>query len=231
MTQIALRTLGACCTAIALAGGLHGATLPHAADASIRRFLSQNDGQHGYRALRRLEAENGDRRGWLEVDTEYSSERGLRYTIVTEGGSGFIRDRILKGVLDGERDLIAKGDIARGALSASNYTFEPAGIDGDGLAVVRLSPLRKDRLLVCGTLLLHATTGDPIRLQGRLVKSPSFWAKDIDVRWSYGRFGSAVMPVELQSTATIRFLGSASLHVTYLYSEIDGQPVGAPLFP
>ena len=216
---------------MALVGGLEAAAIPHAADASFRRFLSQNDGLHAYRAVRRLDAENGDRRGWLEAVTEYSSEQGFRYTIVTEGGSGFIRDRILRGVLDAERDLLAKGDVARSALSVSNYAFEPAGIDADGLAVVRLSPLRKERLLVAGTLLLHATTGDPVRLQGRLVKSPSFWAKDVDVRWSYARFETTVMPVELESTAVIRFLGAASLHMTYLYSEIDGRPVAAPLFP
>jgi hypothetical protein len=216
---------------MAVAAGLQGATLPHAADISIRRFLSQNDGQHAYHAVRRLEAENGDRRGWIEADTEFSAQRGLNYTITAEGGSGFIRSRILKGVLEAERDLIAKGDIARGAVSANNYEFEPGGVDAEGLAVVMLSPRRKDRLLVDGTLLLRPRSGDPVRLQGRLVKSPSFWARNIDVVWTYARFGAVIMPVELRSKADIRFMGTASLRVSYLYSEIDGRHVSPAVIP
>src|SRR6185295_9203535 len=53
------------------------ATVPNA-DASIRRFLAQGDVSHSYRAHRRLEAENGDRSGWVQAQTEYSSVRGLR---------------------------------------------------------------------------------------------------------------------------------------------------------
>ena len=47
------------------------ATVPDPADYSMRQFLQQDDTQHPYRAIRRLEAENGGRRGWLEAVTEY----------------------------------------------------------------------------------------------------------------------------------------------------------------
>jgi hypothetical protein len=48
------------------------ATVPDPADQSIKRFLSQDDTQRPYRAVRRLEAENGSRKGWIEAVTEYS---------------------------------------------------------------------------------------------------------------------------------------------------------------
>ena len=47
------------------------ATIPDPADDSIRQFLAQDDTQRPYRAMRRLEAENGTRAGWLEAATEY----------------------------------------------------------------------------------------------------------------------------------------------------------------
>ena len=49
------------------------AIAPETADHSMRQFLEQDDTQHPYRAIRRLEAESGSRRGWLEAVTEYIS--------------------------------------------------------------------------------------------------------------------------------------------------------------
>ena len=55
------------------------ATVPDAAEEPIKQFLAQDDAQRPYRAIRRLEAENGGRKGWLEASTEYSRELGFRY--------------------------------------------------------------------------------------------------------------------------------------------------------
>jgi len=61
------------------------ATVPDTADHCIRRFLAQDDAQPRYRAIRRLEAENGSRRGWLEAATEYTPATGFRYQVIAEG--------------------------------------------------------------------------------------------------------------------------------------------------
>jgi hypothetical protein len=211
-------------TAIALAPGVR-ATVPNAADHSIRRFLEQDDTQHSYRATRRLEAENGGRSGWLEAVTDYSPPTGFRYQITAEGGSAYIRGKVLRAVLDAERDAIAQGETARSSLDLSNYAFESNGLDADGLAKVQLIPLRKDRVLIAGTMFLHPIAGDLVRLQGRLAKSPSFWVKDVDILRSYQRIAGAIVPVALESKAQLRLLGPATLRMTYAYSEIDDRPV------
>ena len=199
------------------------ATVPDAADHSIQQFLAQDDTQRPYRAFRRLEAENGSRKGWIEAITEYSPETGFRYEITAEGGSGYIRSKVLKGVLDGERDVIAQGETARSSLAPSNYTFHANGIDEDGLANVLLSPRRKERVLVSGMMALNASDGALVRLQGRLAKSPSFWIKNVDIVRTYERVEGNVVPVALESKAQVRFLGEATLRMSYIYSEIDGR--------
>src|SRR6476660_1703739 len=103
------------------------ATVPNAADSSIEQFLAQDDTQRSYRAVRRLEAENGSRKGWMEAITEYSPQSGFQYEITAEAGSGFIRSKVLKAVLDGERDVIAHGETARSSLAPTNYTFQANG--------------------------------------------------------------------------------------------------------
>src|SRR5262245_27370002 len=116
------------------------ATVPNAADDSIRQFLARDDTQPPYRAVRQLEAENGNRKGWLEALTEYSPAAGFQYRISAEGGSEYIRAQVLKAILDGERDVIAKGETSRAALSPANYTFQPSGVDTEGLARIVVSP-------------------------------------------------------------------------------------------
>src|SRR4026208_2273409 len=76
-----------------------GATIPDPADHSMRQFLAQDDTQRPYRATRRREAENGRRTGWVEAVTEYSPERGFRYEVTAEGGSDYIRSKVLRAVL------------------------------------------------------------------------------------------------------------------------------------
>jgi hypothetical protein len=43
--------------------------------------------------------------------------------------------------------------------------------------------------------------------------------------WSYDRIDGAIVPVSLKSNAQVRFLGPATMQMTYQYSEIDGHPV------
>ena len=203
------------------------ATVPDPADHSIKQFLAQDDTQRPYRAVRRLEAESGSRKGWIEAITEYSVETGFQYQITAEGGSGHIRSKVLKAVLDGERDVIAQGEAARSSLTPSNYIFQANGIDADGLAKILLSPRRKERVLVSGMMALSASDGALVRLEGRLAKSPSFWVKNVDIVRTYERIGGNVVPVALETTAQVRFLGDATLRMTYVYSEIDGKHLTA----
>jgi hypothetical protein len=203
------------------------AIVPDLADHSMQQFLQQDDTQHPYRAVRRLEAENGGRRGWLEAVTEYSVGSGFSYQVTAEGGSSLVRSKVLRAVLDGEREIIAEGETARSSLAPANYAFQPNGVDDEGLANILLSPKRKERVLVSGTMFLQPDGGDLVRLQGRLAKNPSFWVRNVQIVRSYKRIEGVVVPVALESTAHVRVLGPASLRMTYSYSEIDGRHVSA----
>ena len=203
------------------------ATVADPADHSMRQFLQQGDAQRPYRAIRRLEAENGGRRGWLEAVTEYSVESGFSYKVTAEGGSGMVRSKVLRAVLEGEQEVIAQGESARSALALSNYAFQPNGVDDEGLANILLSPKRKEPVLVSGTMFLQREEGDLVRVEGQLAKSPSFWVKNVQIVRSYKRINGVVVPITLESTAHVRTLGPASFRMTYLYSEIDGRQVSA----
>ena len=195
-------------------------------DNSIDRFLANAPRQPDYRGTRHLEADNGNRHGWLDVTTEYARGTGFRYQITAEGGgSEYIRKKVLKAVLDGERGVVAAGEDTRSTLARANYNFQSNGLDSDGLARVLISPRRKERALVAGVMFLRPDQGELVRVEGRLAKNPSFWVRNVDIVRKYERIGGVVVPVSMDSKAHIRFLGAATFRMTYRYSEINGQPV------
>ena len=203
-----------------------GATGPSAdAITALDMFLSQPPTVHPYRASRRLEASGSGQRGWLDVQTDFTVTSGLQYEVTAEGGSGYIRRRILRSLLDEEQRLIAQGEAPSVALSAGNYHFQPESINEEGLAVVRMRPLRKHRSLIDGRMFLTPASGDLVRIEGRLARNPSFWLTRVNIVRSYRRVENVVMPVSLETSGRLRLLGSSSLRMTYQYSHIGERAV------
>jgi hypothetical protein len=224
--------LAACIAVAAFTAGLvPGLRAAGSADAdasrSIRQFLARGIQDPPYRAMRRLEAENGQRTGWLEAVTDFSPATGFRYEVLAEGGSQYIRSRVLRALLDAERDAVARGEPARSALSFANYEFGSEGRDPSGLVRVPLTPKRNEGVLVAGSMFLTPTDGELVRVEGRLARNPSFWVKEVDIVRSYARISGAVVPVTLDTRAQLRMLGRATLRMTYEYSEINGERIGA----
>ena len=194
------------------------------AAAAMQGFLDRAKTPHQYSASRRLEASGKGHKGWLDAQTEFTPAAGLSYQVTAEGGSGYIRSRVLRSLLEEEKRLIAKNLTATVAISSANYELTPEGLNDEGLAVVRMRPLRKDRSLIAGRLFL-TLTGDLVRVEGRLAKNPSFWVTRVEVVRSYRRINGVPMPVSLDTTAQLRFLGSSALSMTYRYVQVDERAV------
>ena len=52
-------------------------------------------------------------------------------------------------------------------------------------------------------------------------------SNNVEIVRSYARIEGAVVPVSLESNAHVRFLGPATLRMTYVHPHIDGRDVGA----
>ena len=178
-----------------------------------------------YRAYRRMHARNEHfgQEAWLEAWTELD-QRGFRYTVVSESGSDYMRNKVLKGVLKREQELVAGGDCRRSELTPDNYEFQDVQ-QGDGERYVTLKPKRKDVLLVDGRMVLSHDGTELLRVEGRLAKNPSFWTSLVNIIRHYARLDGVRVPVATESTAKVKFAGVASLDVHYEYETINGRPV------
>lgn len=195
---------------------------PPPAAPLIERFLTRQDVPlTSYRALRRLSARNGRFKldGWLDVETTLAANNKLTWKVIAEGGSGTIRNKVLRKALAGEAETLAKGVGARGALTRDNYEFA-LGTGGQ----LDLRPRRKDTLLITGFALLSEEDADLLEISGRLTRNPSFWTRNVDVRRRYARVNGVRVPVAMESTAHVRFAGTSHFEMTYRYVEVNGMP-------
>jgi len=198
--------------------------------AILQRFFAIDDpAPLSYRALRHLEAGNGrfDSTAWMDVWTEADAS-GFRYQIVAEEGSDYIRTRVFRETLKSEHAMWASGAPDRAGFTSENYVFEDRGSRPDGLACLTIRPRRKDVLLVDGSIFLDPHDGDLVRLEGRLSKSPSFWARHVDIVRHYRRIAGVRMPISLESVASVLIAGTSTFRMTYEYENVNGQRVGYP---
>jgi hypothetical protein len=209
----------------------HTTTASNTASADpLQLFLSRPpESLTAYRAFRTLKASNKrfKKDGWMTVWTELDPKKGFSYEIVDEGGSGYIRNKVLRKMLEGERDAIATGQPGRVALSTANYRFSAVANDGQ-TAKLQIVPLRADTLLVNGTVTIEAGTGDLLSVEGRLAKNPSFWTNRVEVSRRYGRIAGVRVPLQVESTASVKIVGTSEFSMVYEYASINGSAVGQP---
>jgi hypothetical protein len=201
---------------------------PHKADDSstATRDAAKYDEQlTQYRAFRRMHAKSDkfNHEGWLEAWTEFD-ERGFRYEIVSERGSDYVRNRVLKAVLKREQEIVAEDGPSRAALTDDNYEFSEAA-PTDGVRYVLMKPRRKDIVLVDGRMVLSADGSDVVRIEGRLARNPSFWTSLVNVIRRFAKVDGVRVPVSTETIAKVKFAGQSRLDVSYEYESINRRPV------
>jgi hypothetical protein len=180
-----------------------------------------------YSAVRRMSvvARGGKMTATLKARTTLDPINGFQFEVLEENGSGMLRSRVLHGALEAERDAKRREKGAHGALTAANYTFGAGELTSDGMLRVAIHPVRKDSLLVEGSILLTSEAADLVRMEGLLVKRPSFWTRKVLIVRDYGRVGGVRVPIAMGSTADILFAGVSTFSMSYEYESINDVPV------
>jgi hypothetical protein len=161
---------------------------------------------------------------WTELDPQ----RGFRYDIVSRSGSPAVQSRALIPALEMEARALAPGDGEPAALVPANYRFAGAISREDGLVRVGITPNREAPMLLEGAMFLRPDTGDLVRVEGRLVKRPSFWTRRVDIVRHYARVAGVRVPIGMESTGQVLILGPSSFAMTWEYETVNGTSVGTP---
>lgn len=217
------------------ASGSSDSSAAAASAALLDRFLSRDEEPlTRYVGTRCLEAtsERFKATGSMQVAVHLSPERGFEWTVVHEEGSGYVRNKVLRKTLEGEREMVARGEPGRAAVSRENYEIGLRPPDGTaaehdfGTLRLQITPRRRDTLLVHGSVLLTDPEAELLEVQGQLAKSPSWWTTKVHVVRTYGRVNGVRVPVAMSSTAQVRFAGRSQFRMTNAYEHVNGRPTG-----
>jgi hypothetical protein len=194
--------------------------------SALDRYLS-TVGERGpsYRARRVLSAKAGSREATLVAMTSVDANGEFSYQIISEEGSGIIRSKVLHAALDAEQKAKSRAQAARAAVTSENYTFEAAGATDDGCERIRIKPRRNEAMMIDGSIFLHAADGDLLRVEGTLVKRPSFWVRRAEIDRKYARISGTRVPISMSSVGDVLFIGKSTFEMRYEYESINGLPV------
>jgi len=157
----------------------------------------------------------------MVVDMTYDAPATKQFTIVSQSGSQWMIDRILKRLLDAEQE--GDADRERVALNSRNYDFsdlERQAAPDTCSYMVAVEPKVPSKLLYRGKVWVDSKDFAVCRIEAEPSKNPSFWIKKTDIHHSYVKIGDFWLPSENESVSAIRGGGRAVLTIKYQNYEI-----------
>lgn len=184
------------------------------ADLQARTLLRSEDN-----TVIHAEVPATSQKGDFELVRSYSADpRSLRYASIKFEGDGFIKSNVIVKVLQSEVDQVEKGDREATALNDRNYQFSYKGVEklnGRSVHVYKVKPRKKKSGLFKGKLYLDAQTGRMRRIEGSVVKTPSFFLRRIDFVQDFAEVDGFTVPTELHSTARAHIIGRAMVSIVH----------------
>jgi hypothetical protein len=152
----------------------------------------------------------------FELQRRFVPPGSLAFRSLHSEGDGFVKKNVIVRWLQSESDQTKRGKPESTAITADNYriTYKSAGnLAGEPVYIYQVKPRRKAPGLFKGRIYIGAYSGSMRRVEGILVKTPSFFVKRIEFLQDYGDFGSFTMPVHLHSVVSTRIIGCVTMNV------------------
>lgn len=175
----------------------------------------------------------GDRSGEMILQVEYTAGSGERYTLVSQSGSKFIIDHVLKRLLRSEQEAQSPRNREETALTPRNYNFDLLGEKTSAQGrfyVLRARPKIDNKFLFRGEVWVDAADFAVARIVAEPAKNPSFWITHTRIKQEYTKIGSFWLPLQNTAVSKIRvFDGTATLLIQYQdYSLAPGAKSAVP---
>jgi len=154
----------------------------------------------------------------MVVRAEYDAPNKKVFTVVSESGSGTVRSRVFKKLLEAEQESMREENQERSAITPQNYTFQLTDhqkIDGNDFYVLEARPLTKNKFLFRGRIWVDPNSFAIARVEGEPAVNPSWWTVKTDFKRSYQEIGSFWLPESNESETKVRIFGTAVLTIKY----------------
>ena len=163
----------------------------------------------------------------MVVRITYRSPDKKEFTVVSESGSGTIRHRVFKRLLDAEVESMQPENQQRTDITAENYAFrllQSPETGANDFYVLQATPRHKNKFLFRGRIWVDAKDFAVIRVEGEPAVNPSWWTPETDFTRVYQKVGAFWLPESNESVTKVRIFGTAELTINYGKYNIAGAP-------
>jgi hypothetical protein len=163
-------------------------------------------------------------RAEMIVEMTYAAPARKDFKILSESGSKWIVKRVLKRLIDAEKEAQEATIRTSVELNTQNYNFtslERQADAGDCGYVLAIQPKVPSKFLYRGRIWVNDQDFAVCRIEGEPSKNPSIWITKTEIRHNYQKFEDFWLPVENQSVSSLRLGGRATLTITYEGYEIN----------
>ncbi len=170
----------------------------------------------------------------MVVRTDFRAPNKKEFTIVSESGSGTVRERVFKKLLEAELESMQDDNQQRSAITSENYIFKLVDYqktEAEEFYVVDAQPRSKNKFLFRGHVWVNAKDFAITRVEGEPAVNPSWWTVKTDFRRRYRKIGEFWLPESNESETKVRVLGTAVLRIEYGDYQITDNEVKKDNFP
>jgi hypothetical protein len=207
---------------------------PLTADEVMQRVVAMNDlrakALQRYTSFRTYHLEChclSHKKADMMVRTDYQAPNKKEFTIVSQSGSGTVRERVFKKLLEAEQESMRDEKQLRSAITPENYTFQMSDYektDTDEFYVLDAQPRSKNKFLFRGHIWVNAKDFAITRVEGEPAVNPSWWTVKTDFQRRYQKIGDFWLPATNESETKVRIFGTAVLTISYGEYQITQAP-------
>ncbi len=165
----------------------------------------------------------GDKRADLVVKMVYHAPDRKEFTVLSEDGSGLLRNRVLRRLIEAEQEATNTENLRRTAIHPDNYEFRLVAYERTpqrSFYVLEVSPKTKSKYLFRGRIWVDAEDFAVARIEGEPAKNPSWWTKRNLFQHSYEKVGDFWLPARNETFTQLRILGRSLLTIEYKEYEL-----------
>lgn len=154
----------------------------------------------------------------MVVTVSYDAPATEEFTVVSQSGSKWMINHVIKRLLETEQESIKDQNRAGIQVTSDNYYFTLLGTQetGDGCPyVLGVQPKVPTKFLFRGRIWINAKDFAVCRIDAEPAKNPSFWIKKTEIHHSFVKLGDFWVPAKNSSTSDIRLNGRATLTIKY----------------
>ena len=195
-------------------------TVPEILDRMMQADTRRLTALAGYSGVRhyRFENKKSNKRAEMTVRMSCDGDGIKKFEVVEETGSGFVRNHIIRKMIEAEEESSQKGERKDSRIIPDNYDFHLVGRqvwDGRDSYVLEISPKKPTKFTIRGRIWVDAEDFAIARIEGEPAKNPSFWIRSVKVEQRYGRNDQFWLPARNHSVAQARVFGATEVVIEY----------------